>query len=199
MSPDVVLSFWFGTADPPSNLPDEVFARYWKKDDGFDAELRERFGALHERAVNGELDDWATTARGRVALVIVLDQLSRNLHRGDARAFASDERALELALAGIECGELAALTPMQRYFLLMPLMHSEDLATQNRGVELFDALLADSTDPGLRARLQGAADYARRHRDIVARFGRFPHRNAVLGRQSTAEEAEFLKQPGSSF
>jgi uncharacterized protein (DUF924 family) len=199
MSPTDVLEFWFGTPDPPGNLSDEAFGRFWKKDESFDSLVRERFGAVHEQASRGDLDDWKATPRGRVALVIVLDQFSRNMFRGDARTFAQDPQALDKALAGIDAGELERLTPMQRYFLIMPLMHSEDLAIQERCVTLFDELAAQTAEAGLKKRFSSAADFARRHRDIVARFGRFPHRNAVLGRASTAEETEFLQQPGSSF
>jgi uncharacterized protein (DUF924 family) len=199
MAIDDLLSFWFGDPDPPGDVSDAVFARFWKKDPAFDTTLRERFGALHDRAREGALDAWSGSPRGRLALIILLDQLSRNLHRGDARSFAADTRALALAEEGIAAGELPRLTPLQRYFLLMPLMHAEDLATQDRGIALFETLLAETTDPGLRKRFASAADFARRHRDIVARFGRFPHRNGVLGRASTPEEEEFLRQPGSSF
>jgi len=199
MNPNDVLELWLGTADPPDDLPDEVFARFWKKDEAFDALLRERFGSLHGQACSGALDDWGTSPRSRVALVILLDQLSRNLFRGSARAFAQDEKALSIALEGLDAGELERLVPMQQYFLIMPLMHSEDLATQDRGVQLFEDLARRQTHPGLTKRFTSAADFARRHRDIVARFGRFPHRNAVLGRESTPEELSFLQQPGSSF
>jgi uncharacterized protein (DUF924 family) len=199
MTPDSVLTLWLGTPDPPGNLSDELFARFWRKDEGFDALLRERFGALHEQASRGELDTWSATPRGRVALVILLDQLSRNLYRGSARSFAQDPRALAIALQGMEAGELEVLVPFHRYFLIMPLMHSEDLAMQERCVELFGDLARREADSGLRKRFDSAADFAARHRDIVKRFGRFPHRNALLGRQSTAEELSFLQQPGSSF
>lgn len=197
---DEVLSFWLGgDADPAGDVSDETFARYWRKDPSFDAELRERFGALAERAARGELDAWAATPRGRVALVILLDQLSRNLYRGEARSFAQDQRAAALAVAGLDAGEHRTLRPMQAYFLIMPLMHAEDLGLQERCVELFDELAQFVSEPGLRKRFEDGADFARRHRDIVARFGRFPHRNVTLSRASTPEELEFLKQPGSGF
>lgn len=196
---DDLLGFWFGTPDPEGNVPDETFSAYWRKSDAFDSEIRQRFGALHARAESGELDGWASTPRGRVALVILLDQFTRNLNRQSPRAFQNDAKALALCLEGLERGELDALRPMQRYFLIMPTMHSEALAMQERCVRLFDELGKSITEPGLAKRFTDAADYARRHRDIVARFGRFPHRNAALGRESTPEEVEFLKQPGSSF
>ena len=196
---DGVLGFWFGTPDPEGDVPDETFARYWRKDAAFDAEIRERFGALHARAGRGELDAWADSPRGRVALVIVLDQFTRNLNRNSPRAFDNDAKALALALDGLDKGEHLGLRPLQGYFLIMPTMHVEDLAMQERGVRLFDELGSGITDAELAKKFSAASDFARRHRDIVARFGRFPHRNASLGRESTPEEVEFLKQPGSSF
>jgi len=196
---DDLLGFWLGVPDPPGAAPPQVSARWWKKDDAFDAELRQRFGALHAQAVAGELDTWAASPRGRVALVILLDQLSRNLYRGDARAFAQDARAAALTIAALDAREHEALVPLHAYFLFMPLMHAEDLALQERCVTCFEQGATRVTDSGLSALFTSGADFARRHRDIVARFGRFPHRNAVLGRASSAEELEFLKQPGSSF
>jgi len=171
-----VLAFWF--ADP---------ARSWKKDPAFDAEIRERFIALHEVIDRGEREDWLETARGALAYVIVLDQFSRNMFRGTARSFASDARARSAARRAVERGDDRALSDDERPFLYMPLMHSEDLADQDRSCALFAASRPDH----LR--------YAEHHRNIIRRFGRFPHRNVLLGRASTPEEEEFLKQPGSSF
>lgn len=178
MSPDDVLGFWFG--QPP--------ARWFKKDPVFDQEIRDRFGALHGEVVLGQHDGWLTTARGRLAAIIVLDQFSRNMFRDTPGMFASDPRALEIALEGLTRGDDRALSPAERPFLFMPLMHAEDRAAQDRCVELFAAL---GGEQGL--------DFAEQHRAIVQRFGRFPHRNAILGRTSTPEEVEFLAQPGSSF
>ncbi len=174
---DELLAFWF--ADP---------ARWWKKDPAFDAELRARFEALHAAIEQGGHEDWLDSPRGALAYVIVLDQLSRNMFRDDPRAFASDARARAAARGALERGFDRALPEDQRAFLYMPFMHSEELADQDRCIELFTGL-AGSNQLG----------YAERHRDIIRRFGRFPHRNAVLGRASTPEEIEFLKQPGSSF
>jgi uncharacterized protein (DUF924 family) len=173
---DDVLSFWFADA-----------SRWFKKDRAFDAEIRERFGALHEALERGEHEAWLDSPRGALAYVIVLDQFSRNMFRGTARSFASDARALKAACAALDRGFDRELSPPERGFLYMPLMHSEALADQERCVELF--------------RPEGAERlrYAEMHRDIVRRFGRFPHRNEILGRPSTPEEIEFLKQPGSSF
>lgn len=173
---DEVLSFWF--ADP---------ARWWRKDPAFDAELRDRFLALHEAIGRGEREDWLATARGALAYVIVLDQLSRNMFRGTARAFANDARARAAARRAVDRGDDRALSEDERMFLYMPFLHSEDIVDQDRAVALFRSLPSDHVR------------YAEQHRDIVRRFGRFPHRNALLGRASTPGEEEFLKQPGSSF
>lgn len=171
-----VLAFWF--ADP---------ARWWKKDPAFDTEIRERFLALHEAIDCGEHDDWLETPRSALAHVVVLDQFSRNMFRGTARGFASDARALSAARRAVDRGYDRALSNDERSFLYMPFMHSEQLADQERACALFSGCRPDQ------------ARFAELHRDIVRRFGRFPHRNAVLGRASTPEEEEFLKQPGSSF
>jgi uncharacterized protein (DUF924 family) len=148
--------------------------------------------------MHGERDTWLGTTRGRLALVIVLDQFSRNMFRGNQSGFAGDERALAAALEGLALGADKSLALDERIFLYMPLMHSEQLAHQQRSLELFTGLLEGQPE-ALRGYLSSSVDYARRHLEIVERFGRFPHRNAVLGRASTPEELEFLKQPGSSF
>jgi uncharacterized protein (DUF924 family) len=197
-SPAAVLDFWLGPTGEDGDVDDTHRARWWKASREFDAEIRERFGALHEQACRGKLDSWKETPEGRVALIIVLDQFSRNLHRGDPRAFAQDARAAELTLEAIETGEDQQLSPFERVFLYMPLMHAEDRGRQQRGVECFTHL-ADQAPPSLQAALRSNLEFAERHRDIVAQFGRFPHRNAVLGRTSTPEEVAFLREPGSSF
>jgi uncharacterized protein (DUF924 family) len=153
---------------------------------------------LHEEVATGRRNDWLESPRGRLAFVVVLDQFSRNMFRGDSRTFATDPRALEVALRAIDQGDDKKLGRDERTFLYMPLMHSEDRATQKRCVELFaafrDELPADQQGP-----LSNNLRYAEMHRNIVERFGRFPHRNAVLGRDSTPEEVEFLKGENSSF
>lgn len=178
--PEEVLAFWFAPGRE---------AQWFKRDGAFDAEVRDRLGPLSEQALDGALDHWAGTARGALALVILLDQVPRNLFRGRARAFAGDARALALAKQAIERGFDRDLAASQRLFLYMPLEHCESMEEQELCVALTAAL--DGNPDWL--------DYAVRHRDIIARFGRFPHRNAVLGRRSTPEEEAFLKQPGSSF
>jgi uncharacterized protein (DUF924 family) len=186
MDPCAVLEFWFGRP-PGADRPE-----WFRKDAAFDDRIRGRFGALHERAARRGLEAWRASPEPMLALVVVLDQFSRNLHRGDARAFAQDAHARECALEALGRGDDRTLLPVQRQFLYMPLEHSEDLADQERCVALMRSLEAF-------AETRGLAHWAERHRDIVRRFGRFPHRNAALGRTSTPEEVEFLKEPGSGF
>jgi uncharacterized protein (DUF924 family) len=188
VDPQEVLDFWFGPLETRGKSRREWFA----KDAAFDATIRARFGGLHERAARGELEAWRAAPAPTLALVIVLDQFSRNLYRGDARAFAQDGHAAACAREAIARGDEGGLLPVERQFLYLPFEHSEDLADQDRAVELMQGLEAFEETRGL-------TQWAERHRVIVRRFGRFPHRNAVLGRATTAEEAEFLKQPGSSF
>jgi uncharacterized protein (DUF924 family) len=187
---DDVLSFWFGDV---ARTREEWF----RKSDAFDAEIRARFAETIESAARGELD-WESTPRGCLALVIVLDQFSRNAFRGAARSFAQDDRARVAALRAIDAGVDMSLSPLERSFLYMPLMHAEDRSVQARSVALFETLAREAPS-GVAEYLKSAADFARKHSEIVERFGRFPHRNAILGRVSTAEEAVFLEQPGSAF
>ena len=181
-----MLEFWFGKE------PGAQRAEWFRKDAAFDGELRRRFGDLHARAARRELEGWRAASESMLALVVVLDQLSRNLYRGDARAFAQDAHARECAEEALARGDEHVLKPVQRQFLYLPLEHSEDLADQERCIALMRTLDAFEETRGLAA-------WAEKHRDVVRRFGRFPHRNAALGRVSTPEEAEFLKQPGSGF
>lgn len=188
---DEVIDFWFGDESP-------AFVRRWfMKDPAFDSEIRQRFGALHDEAAAGGLDEWRSTPRGELALIVVLDQFSRNMYRDDPRAFATDERALSISRELWNSGRIRQLGKLQRAIATMPFQHSEDRATQNESVAHFEQLVADfgTTDEMLVQNL----DYAKQHAAIIERFGRYPHRNKVLGRESTAEEDAFLKQPGSSF
>jgi uncharacterized protein (DUF924 family) len=190
--PDDVLPFWFGPPGEPPAIQDAWF----RKDPAFDERIRARFGALVEAALAGPLpaaEGWRRSPRATLAEILVLDQFPRNLFRGSARSFAGDARALTLALGLFDSGQAAALGLLERWFAAMPLEHAEDLAMQERCVALFESFAAED------AALQGALDYARRHRDVVCRFGRFPHRNEWLGRPSTAEEIAFLREPGSRF
>lgn len=176
-----VLSFWFGPD------PEERRAVWFQKDSKFDDAITARFASLYENALGGALDTMANTPRGCLALVILLDQFPRNMFRNDARAFATDEKALQLARLAIKNGFDRELTDLQRQFLYMPYQHSEVLEDQRRSVVLFETLDANTHE------------YAVRHLEIVERFGRFPHRNAALGRDSTEAEAAFLSEPNSSF
>lgn len=187
--PEDVLEFWFDPA---------VEAHWFDRDDAFDAQVRERFGAALEAAAHDKLDEWSDTPEGWLALLIVLDQFSRNIYRDDARAWAYDAKAQRLALEGIARGDDQRLAPLQRLFVYLPLEHAEDLALQSHCVQLFGRL-ADQLPAGQRAPFEGFLDYARRHHDVIERFGRFPHRNAVLGRPNTDAELAYLARPGSGF
>jgi uncharacterized protein (DUF924 family) len=193
-----ILAFWFGPApgDPAAIAREQP--RWWRSDPAFDGELRDRFLDLWTAAASGGLDAWTSEPRGALALVILLDQLSRNLERGRARAFAQDRRAREVALQAIAAGDDRALLPPERQFLYLPFEHSEDLADQRRSVELFTRLVEDA-GPEWRALTEDALHWARVHLEIVERFGRFPHRNHVLGRSSTADEERWLREGGPSF
>jgi uncharacterized protein (DUF924 family) len=195
MTPEDVLRFWLGN---PGDPPLTNAKRWWKKDAAFDAEIRERFGRALEEASAGGLAAWRTSARGRLALVIVLDQFSRNVFRGTARAFAQDRLARALVIETLERGDDRSLAIVEREFLLMPLVHAEDGGDQQRALTEF-ARLRDEAPPELRDHIGEALGYAKLHADIVARFGRFPHRNSILDRTNTGEEAVFLTEPGSSF
>jgi uncharacterized protein (DUF924 family) len=187
-----VLDFWFGDGlqqDWPSENLDPLWFGGGTEQD---ATIRHRFGALVESALGGGLIEWETDLPTRLALVIVLDQFSRNAYRGQARAFAGDARAQQLVLAALKAGEDDSLARVGRVFLYMPLMHAEDLALQERCVACFTAL-HDNSPPALRQTLVGNLHFASEHRDTIQRFGRFPHRNAALRRESSAEEKAFLE------
>ncbi|BBL78506.1 membrane protein [Rubrobacter xylanophilus] len=180
-----VLDLWFG-GEP-------VFRERWfRKDPAFDAEIRNRFGGLYERAARGELEGWKEEPRSCLALILLLDQFPRNMFRGTARAFATDGKAREAADSALRSGFDRALSPVERLFVYLPFEHSERLEDQRRSVELFGRLAAETG-------LDQPLEYAERHMEIIERFGRFPHRNEALGRKTTEEETAFLKTPGSSF
>lgn len=197
-TPQDVLAFWLGAWPIDHAAMLRVQPRWFAKDEAFDAELRARFGATLEAARAGRLDAWAADAEGRLALLIVLDQFTRNAWRGRPDSFSGDAQALALALEGIERGHDQAVPPMARIFCYLPLEHAEDADLQARSVALFEAL-AGAPDAQPRAFFEATLDYARRHQDVIARFGRFPHRNAVLGRVSTPAEQAYLAQPGAGF
>ncbi len=196
IAPEDILHFWVGA---PGEPPLARVSSWWKKDAAFDREIVERFGAAIEQAAAGALASFRVTPRGRLALVILLDQLSRNAFRGTPRSFAQDPLALAVAEESFAAGDAATLGAVEVGLLLMPFMHAEDAALQRRCVDGFVALRDAATDEAVRAHLANCAVFADKHRVIVERFGRFPHRNAILGRTSTPEELAFLEQPGSSF
>jgi uncharacterized protein (DUF924 family) len=189
--PDEILSFWF---DRSPNEPGTGAARkvWFSKNPEFDQEVIVRFRAIYNQAAEGKLDHWQETPEGALALILLLDQFSRNMFRDSPQAFATDEKALVVAKGAIARKFDQLLPPVKRWFVYMPLMHSENLADQNQCVELFRSL-SDHPD------VPGGYTYAEKHRAVIERFGRFPHRNRVLNRATTPEEAEFLKQPGSTF
>lgn len=181
-----ILTFWFGTAD--LDAPVDFREAWFKRSDDFDSEIRENFVGDVEQAIRGDLDSLAQTPAGALALLILLDQFPRNLFRGTAKAFSGDARARRIADHALRHGFDRAMNARHRIFLYLPFEHSEAMADQERSVALFASL----DDPR-------AYDYALKHKAVIDRFGRYPHRNAALGRASTAEEVEFLKTPGSSF
>ncbi|MDX1452436.1 MAG: DUF924 family protein [Oleiphilaceae bacterium] len=174
-----VLTFWFDTLQP---------AQHWQKDATLDSLIAERFGSLHQQASLGECWTWRSSISGRLAEIIVLDQFSRNIYRDRPESFACDAMALVLAQEAVATGLAQELSPAQRSFLYMPYMHSESLVIHDQALTLF-------AEPGL----ENNVDFELKHRAIIERFGRYPHRNAILGRVSTPEEIAFLQQPGSSF
>ncbi|HEY0858467.1 MAG TPA: DUF924 family protein [Albitalea sp.] len=181
-----VLDFWFGAGDAPR-------AEWFRKDPAFDAHIAERFGPLVERALAGELRDWDHAPDSALARILLLDQFTRNIFRDSARAFAGDALALAAARAMVAQGQDLQLPALRRAFVYLPFEHAEELDAQDESVRLFSALAACSPH------VQEMLDYAHRHRDVIERFGRFPHRNALLGRESTADEIAFLREPGSRF
>ncbi len=187
--PKDVLDFWFAADSEPV---------WFERSDEFDRRVRERFGATLEAAARDELDSWCATPEGWLALLLVLDQFSRNIHRDDPRAWAGDAKAQALALAGIARGDDLRLTPLQRVFAYLPLEHAEDLAMQRHCVGLFEQLVA-SQPAEKRGPFLSYVGYAQKHHDVIDRYGRFPHRNAVLGRASTDAEQDYLAGPGSGF
>ncbi len=195
---DDLLAYWFGAETDAAIVANQQKALWWKSTPALDEQMRTRFGALVEKAATGELDDWRANPRGLLALILLADQLPRNIYRNTARAFAFDVMAREHCRHGLAQGFDQRLRPIERVFHYLPLEHSELLQDQQDACALFSKL-AEVADAGQRELFSGYLRFAERHRDIIARFGRFPHRNGILGRVSTAEELAFLQAPGSSF
>jgi uncharacterized protein (DUF924 family) len=188
-TPSDILDFWFS---------EQSRALWFTKNAAFDQSIRERFEETLRAAAAGDLDHWAATAPGALGLIIVLDQFSRNIYRGSARAFLADARARAVASGAISKSQDQEIPLPRRFFFYVPFEHSESLADQERSVALFQAWV-DAHDGPERERAQGFMPYIHRHAEIIQRFGRFPHRNEVLGRESTLAEIAFLQEPMSSF
>jgi uncharacterized protein (DUF924 family) len=188
-----ILKFWLGEPDSEDAAYSKRRKLWFRKNSQVDQAIRDRFLLLYEQAVTGKLDHWQQSPQGCLALLILLDQFSRNLFRGEAKSFAADPKALEWAKRAIAQGFDQQVAPVQRIFFYLPLEHSENLPDQRRSVELFRQL--SEAEP----ELQDVYDFALRHQAVIRQFGRFPHRNSILGRESTLAEIEFLQQPGSSF
>jgi len=195
---EAVLAFWFGAAPGGSAESDERSQRWFTYDPDFDAEILRRFGHLPEQAAAGNLDGWMDAPESALARVIVLDQFPRNLYRNDSRAFAFDGLALAGSQAAVERGFDVRMHPLHAALMYLPFEHAEDLAMQRRAVALFTALQSRAP-AGCEAQFASYADYARRHHDVITRFGRFPHRNALLGRPSSPDELLYLEQGGERF
>ena len=197
-TPDAVLDFWFGAPGSAAEVAARQRPLWFAKSAANDQIVVERFAETLVAASAGRLNRWAATPRGRLALIVVLDQFPHHIHRGHGQSFAYDAQSLALAMEMIRRGEDTRLKPLERVFVYLPLEHAESTEMQDRSVALYDKL-AHEAAAAERQLFDGFLDYACKHRDVVARFGRFPHRNELLGRISTAEEIEFLKQPGSRF
>jgi uncharacterized protein (DUF924 family) len=189
IDPRSVLDFWFSP---------RAKAVWFEKDSAFDEEIRARFGAAVHEAQMGGLRAWEESQTGSLALLILIDQMARNIYRGEAKAFLGDSRARAVAAAAIARDFDKGLPVSRRRFFYLPFEHAEDVVNQDRSIQLFTQLFESAT-PDERREAEEQLDYAHRHRDIIKRFGRYPHRNEALGRVSTEDEIEFLKKPGSSF
>jgi uncharacterized protein (DUF924 family) len=197
-NPESILAFWFGTETDDLAVSQQKGRTWWAKNDATDREIATRFTADIDAAASGERNDWAAEPSGLLALILLTDQFPRNVYRAQPQSFATDALALRWSLDGLARGADRMLRPIQRVFLYLPLEHAESIVHQERAVQLFDALWREVPATHKEA-FAGFRNFAERHRDIIARFGRFPHRNAILGRPSTPEEIAFLQTPGSSF
>ena len=185
-----VLDFWFGRSNSPEF--GKVQKKWFEKDEDFDTEVRSGFLTKYERAASGKLDFWQNSPENCLALIILIDQFPRNMFRENPQAFATDSKALAAAQHAVNNNFDRQLLTVQKWFIYLPFEHSENLENQQKSVELFSNLQGEPDS-------KSVIDYAIRHLEIIERFGRFPHRNQILGRETTPEEAEFLRQPGSGF
>ncbi|MHB1085571.1 MAG: DUF924 family protein [Thiobacillus sp.] len=198
IQPENILGFWFGPPGNATQIAERQRKLWFGKSQANDQAVSEQFSDTLLAATAGQLDPWKSTPHGRLALIIVYDQFPHHIYRDQPQAFATDQHALTLTLDALAAVEDQQLTPIERVFLYLPLEHTESTAMQEQSVALYEKLASDVAADE-RALFDGFLDYARKHRDVVARFGRFPHRNEILGRASTADELEFLTQPGSRF
>jgi uncharacterized protein (DUF924 family) len=197
-TPGSILEYWFGSNPDEAQVAAERAGLWWSNNPTVDDEIRRRFESSVLKAASGELNNWALESRGLLALILLTDQFPRNIYRDSAEAFAFDAKALAWCLEGITAGLDRALRPIERVFFYLPLEHAESLEHQKQSASLFQKLCA-SASADQKSAFESFFDFAIRHRDIIARFGRFPHRNKTLERPSTPEELVFLAEPGSSF
>ena len=198
MTPETILDFWFGSSPDDGVVARERSNFWWSKNNATDDEIRRRFEIYLILATSEQLNDWLAAPRGRLALIILADQFPRNIYRDTARAFSCDEKALTWCIEGLERKVDRELRPIERVFFYLPLEHAEGIEHQDLSAKCFTELVS-IVPAEQRAIFEEYLDYAIRHRKIIERFGRFPHRNRLLGRESTAEELAFLSEPGSSF
>jgi uncharacterized protein (DUF924 family) len=195
---DEILEFWFKEQELSAPKIDRRMDLWFGEDEAFDLEIEREFGDDIRTAADGKLDHWAKSPRGRLALILLLDQFRRNIYRGTPKAFDKDKAALKLCVEGAMDKKDQGLTPIERVFFYMPLQHSESAKVQAKSVELYTKL-AESVSPTYRETFQTVAYYAELHRDIVEQFGRFPHRNQLLGRKNTPAEEEYLSGDSPDF
>ena len=193
-----VLDFWFEGSTADTIAFQQQFKRWFAGGEDFDKSIEREFSELMEQAENGSLDAWAETASSRLALILILDQFFRNVHRGTEKAFRFDEAACALAVDGVKTGMDKELSRLERVFFYMPFQHAEDMGIQKLSIEKFGELVSEAPEES-KAAYRNTLDFAKKHLDIIARFGRFPHRNAVLNRTPTKEEEDYLASGGDSF
>jgi uncharacterized protein (DUF924 family) len=198
MTPETILDFWLGSKPDDAVVAKERADLWWSKNKATDDEIRRRFEIYVVLAISEHLNDWLSTPSGRLALIILTDQFPRNIYRDTARAFSCDKKALTWCIEGLENKVDRQLRPIERVFFYLPLEHGEYIEHQDLSVKCFSELLS-SAPADQRGIFEEYLSYAIRHREIIQRFGRFPHRNKVLGRESTPDELAFLAEPGSSF
>lgn len=197
-TPEAILDYWFGDPGSATEISTRQSALWFGKLPEKDREITARFTQTYNAAISGALDHWTTSPQGRLALVIVLDQFPHHIHRETSLAFAHDAKALAISMAALASGEDKQLTMIERVFLYLPLEHAESISMQELSVAQYQQLVAEANESE-RDLFNNFLDYAHKHRDVIVRFGRFPHRNDVLGRPSSPDEIVFLKQPGSRF